>query len=121
MPYSSNPSRILISKIKHASWALGLIFLIIIGRLIHLQILQKHTFFTKSRKNFLRIESIPSLRGNILDRNGQLLATNRPTTNLFWEGMGKAKLGDFQLSTLRALETILGKSIIADEHLFDQI
>lgn len=121
MPYSSNPSRILISKIKHASWALGLIFLIIIGRLIHLQILQKHTFFTKSRKNFLRIESIPSLRGNILDRNGQLLATNRPTTNLFWEGMGKTKLGDFQLSTLRALETILGKSIIADEHLFDQI
>lgn len=121
MSYSSNPSHVLISKIKNASYALGFVFLIITSRLIHLQILQKHTFFTKSRKNFLRIESIPSLRGNILDRNGQLLATNRPTTNLFWEGMGKTKLGDFQISTLRALETILGKSIIADEHLFDQI
>lgn len=121
MSYGSNPSRMLISKIKTASWALCFIFLIIIGRLIHLQILQQHTFFTKSRKNFLRVETIPPLRGNILDRNGQLLATNRPTTNLFWEGTGKARLSDFQLSTLKALETILGKCIIADEELFDQI
>lgn len=121
MAYGSNPSPLLTTKIKSAAWGLCFIFLIIIGRLVHLQILQKHTFFTKSRKNFLRVETIPPLRGNILDRNGQLLATNRPTTNLFWEGIGKAKLTDFQLSTLQALETILGKPIIADEELFDQI
>ena len=108
MSYQSTPSRALGAKIKAASWSLLIAFLIIIGRLIHLQILQQHTFFTKSRKNFMRIETIPPLRGNILDRNGQLLATNRPTTNLFWEGTGKSKLTDFQLSTFQALETILG-------------
>lgn len=121
MAYRSVPSRALTAKIRVASWGLGVAFLIIIGRLIHLQILQQHTFFTKSRKNFMRIETIPPLRGNILDRNGQLLATNRPTTNLFWEGTGKAKLTDFQLSTLQALETILARPIIADEELFEQI
>lgn len=120
MAFSNSP-RILSSKIKYATWGLYFVFLIIIGRLIHLQILQQHTFFNKSRKNFLRVETIPPLRGNILDRNGQLLATNRPTINLYWEGTGKAKLNDFQLSTLQALETILGKTLITDEALFDQI
>lgn len=121
MAYVAHPSRALTAKIKVASWGLCFAFIVIIFRLIHLQIVQQHTFFTKSRKNFLRVETIPPLRGNILDRNGQLLATNRPTTNIFWEGSGKGKLTDTQYNTLQLLEIILGKSILTNETLFEQI
>ena len=91
---------ILSHKIKVASWALSIALLLIIGRLIHLQIILQHNFYTKSQKTFLRIETIPPLRGNILDRNNQLLATNRPTTNIFWQGTGQTKLNDEQLEYL---------------------
>lgn len=121
MAFVAHPSRALIAKIRLASWGLCVAFIIIIARLIHLQIIQQHAFFTKSRKNFLRVETIPPLRGNILDRNGQLLATNRPTTNLFWEGSGKAKLTENQYATLQLLEVILGKSLLTNESLFEQI
>ncbi len=111
----------MIPKLKMIAWGVLITFAIIIVRLVHLQIVQQHTFFTKSRKNFLRVETIAPLRGNILDRHGQLLATNRPMTNLFWEGTGKVKLSPEQCTTIEILETILEKPIFADEQLFDQL
>ena len=86
MNYETN---LLANKIRIAAWALSIAFVLITGRLIQLQIILQHNFYTKSQKNFLRIETIAPLRGNILDRNNQLLATNRPTTNIFWEGTGQ--------------------------------
>ena len=108
-------------KIKTASWAISIALVFIIGRLIHLQIILQHNFYTKSQKNFLRIETIPPLRGNILDRNDKLLATNRPTTNIFWEGTGQTKLYPKQFKTLEILETITGKPMVCDEELLNQL
>ena len=109
------------TKIKTASWFLTVAFVVIAGRLFQLQIIQQHNFYTKSQKNFLRIETIPPIRGTILDRNNQLLATNRPTTNIFWEGTGNTKFSEDQLKNLQLLETILGKSITSDEHTFENL
>jgi len=114
-------SNLLTDKIKAASWAISIALVLIIGRLIHLQIILQHNFYTKSQKNFLRIETIPPLRGNILDRNDKLLATNRPTTNIFWEGTGQAKLNVEQIKTLEILETITGKPLVCDEELINQL
>lgn len=70
--------------------------LIIISRLCYLQIKQWHYFKERSTKNFLRIERIPSLRGNIVDVHGTILATNRPVVLLSWRGTGNTDLSEEQ-------------------------
>lgn len=52
------------------------------GRLFYLQVVQHEVFSTRSEKNRVRVEPLPPTRGLIYDRNGQLLAENRPTYNL---------------------------------------
>lgn len=112
---------LLTNKIKTASWLLTAILVLIIGRLFHLQVILQNNFYNKSQKNFLRIETIPPLRGTILDRNNQLLATNRPTTNIFWLGTGNAKFSEDQFKTIQIIEIILGKQILSDEQTFETI
>ena len=100
---------------------LGIVLLIIVGRLFHLQIYLKHTLLTKSEKNFLRTEKQHSPRGNILDIHGQLLATNRPITNVYWYGTGRNRFNKTQLSCLETLSTILNKELIQDTPTMTQI
>ncbi|XKE44058.1 penicillin-binding protein 2 [Halomonas organivorans] len=52
------------------------------GRLVYLQIVQHEVYSTRSEKNRVRVEPLPPTRGLIYDRNGVLLAENRPTYNL---------------------------------------
>ena len=74
-------------KIKtFISLLLSCCFAIILVRLLYLQIILNHSFFALSVKNFLRTETIASPRGNIVDCNGILLATNRPITSVYWHG-----------------------------------
>lgn len=69
----------------------------IISRLAYLQVFQTLTLFKLSQRNFLRFEKIISPRGNIVDRNNQLLATNRPVISLYWQGTGHKHLTQEQL------------------------
>lgn len=48
------------------------------GRLYYLQIIEHKTYTTLSDKNRVQVEPIPPTRGLIYDRNGVLLAENRP-------------------------------------------
>ncbi|QJQ94099.1 MULTISPECIES: penicillin-binding protein 2 [Halomonadaceae] len=52
------------------------------GRLAYLQVTQHEVYITRSEKNRVRVEPLPPNRGLIYDRNGELLAENRPTYNL---------------------------------------
>lgn len=61
--------------------ALGLIALLI-SRLIYLQIYQYEFYSTASDKNRIYSQSIAPTRGLIFDRNGVLLADNKPSFNL---------------------------------------
>lgn len=54
----------------------------LMGRLVYLQVVQHEVYITRSEKNRVRIEPLPPTRGLIYDRNGVLLAENRPTYNL---------------------------------------
>ncbi|WNL40931.1 penicillin-binding protein 2 [Halomonas sp. PAMB 3264] len=55
---------------------------VLTGRLAYLQIVQHDLYTTRSEKNRVRVEPLPPTRGLIFDRNGVLLAENRPTYNL---------------------------------------
>ncbi|MBD3898604.1 penicillin-binding protein 2 [Halomonas sp. ML-15] len=54
----------------------------LMGRLAYLQVSQHEVYITRSEKNRVRVEPLPPTRGLIYDRNGELLAENRPTYNL---------------------------------------
>ncbi len=106
------------SKITYITWGIMCTMAVIAGRLFYLQIHLKNSLYTQSQKNFLRVEKIIPPRGNILDRSGALLVTNRPTTDLYWYGSGNRKLSDMQLHTLRTIGEILDTPI-TDELLND--
>ncbi|RDI96520.1 penicillin-binding protein [Meiothermus sp. QL-1] len=63
-----------------------LLLLVFVGRLWQLQVLQYEQYATRSQGNYLRTETILAPRGRILDRNGQVLATNRLAVDLIYLG-----------------------------------
>lgn len=90
-------------------------------RLAYLQINLQEYFSLKSKKNFLRFETTQSPRGNILDRHGILLATNRPVTSLVWQGTGNNYMTEDQKQILSALEDILHIPFINDAEKYHEI
>jgi penicillin-binding protein 2 len=58
------------------------IFLYLFCGLFFRQIVQNSHFQQKSRKQSIRRIILPAVRGNIYDRNGNILATNRPIFSL---------------------------------------
>jgi penicillin-binding protein 2 len=63
-----------------------LILLLFVGRLWQLQVLQYEQFAIRSQGNYLRTETLLAPRGRILDRNGQVIATNRLAVDLVYSG-----------------------------------
>lgn len=55
-----------------------IVFAILISRLFFVQIMQTQEFKTLSEQNRIRLVPIPATRGEILDRNGKVLAKDRP-------------------------------------------
>lgn len=84
----------------------------IIMRLAYLQVFQTLVLFKLSQRNFLRIEKILSPRGNIVDRNNQLLATNRPIISLYWQGTGNKQLTTEQSLLLSTIAQYLPECTI---------
>lgn len=104
-----HPSSISINK-KIICMLIGTIvsFVIIVLRLVYLQIYCGDYFLLRSQKNFIRYETIDSPRGSIRDVQGNLLATNRPVTVVYWQGTGNAALSQDQLTLLQHIEMITG-------------
>lgn len=86
-----------------------LFFTIIFTRLLYLQVYHHQQLDKMGQKNFTRIRKIKPLRGNILDNNGKLLATNRPIIQIDWVGTGLSKLTHNQRNILQKIELILQK------------
>lgn len=59
-----------------------LLVLVLVARSGYLQVIQYDKYATRSESNRVRVESLSPTRGLIQDRNGVLLAENRPTYNL---------------------------------------
>ena len=60
-----------------------LVFLAIAGRLFYLQIIQGDTFYRLTSDNIIRTDPLPAVRGQIRDRKNRVLATVRPSYNLY--------------------------------------
>jgi len=88
--------------------ATTVVFVIIFLRLIYLQIYCGAYFASRSQKNFIRYTTVDSPRGSIRDVQGNLLATNRPVTTVYWQGTGKAALTENQLAVLQSIEDSAG-------------
>ena len=59
-----------------------LLFFILIGKLINLQIANYEYFSARSDDNRLHSQYVPPMRGMLFDRNGEILAGNDPIFNL---------------------------------------
>ncbi|MDO9069854.1 MAG: penicillin-binding protein 2 [Deltaproteobacteria bacterium] len=70
------------SRILIISFIVGGAFLLIVLRLWHLQILNKDDYRSMSENNRLRFVPVAASRGAILDRNGKVLVSNRPSFSL---------------------------------------
>ncbi len=57
-------------------------FLILLGRLYYLQVIEGPELVRQSQSNWFRTQGIPPMRGLIFDRNGVLLVDNRPAFNV---------------------------------------
>lgn len=69
-------------RVVAAGIIIGVLTLLLIGRLFLLQVV-RHDYYTElSQGNRVRIEPIPAARGLIFDRKGQLLAGNQPAYQL---------------------------------------
>jgi len=104
-------SSLINEKIQIIGISLFIIIILISSRLFYLQINLTQYFFVRGQQNFLRLEETKSLRGNIRDCNGTLLATNRPVHNLYWQGTGKSTLTEKQRTILEQLEKIVATSL----------
>ena len=76
-PYRDNHPRLAIVR---AGIGLGLLFLLV--NLFHVQILERDRYGDRDRAQSFRRIRLPAARGEIVDRNGVVLANNRPSYDI---------------------------------------
>ncbi|MEI6208881.1 MAG: penicillin-binding protein 2 [Desulfuromonadales bacterium] len=70
------------NRVLMLSFIAGAAFLLLILRLWHLQILNQEQYRSMSENNRLRFVPVAASRGAIMDRNGKVLVSNRPSFSL---------------------------------------
>lgn len=75
-------SRLFMQRSVQAMIFAALLFSILIGRLVYLQVLAHEHYITLSDDNRIKILPLPPNRGLIFDRNGVVLAENLPSYRL---------------------------------------
>lgn len=76
---------------------------VLVYRYHHLQVVQYQDYATQSDRNRIHVQPIPPTRGLIYDRNGLLLAENRPSYTL---SVVRERAGDLE-ETLKYLQTLV--------------
>ncbi|MGF7186164.1 penicillin-binding protein 2 [Desulfitispora alkaliphila] len=65
-----------------------LIFVVLIGRLAHVQLIQVDQYRLQSEQNRIRMISVPPRRGDVLATNGTVLATSYPSYSITVANLG---------------------------------
>jgi penicillin-binding protein 2 len=66
-----------------AGLLVSIVFLVIVGRLVDLQLFRGKEFRVRSLDNLIQFRRIDHLRGDILDRFGRTLVSHRPSVNVY--------------------------------------
>ena len=82
MPFLYDEQQERHAKSRYLMVALSLLFSILVVRLIYLQVIQAGLNIRLSRENSMRLTIIAPPRGLIFDRQGEVLARNRPSYSL---------------------------------------
>jgi len=90
---------------------------ILLWRYYHLQVERHEAFVTLSDRNRVLVEPVPPTRGLIYDRNGVLLADNRPSFNL---SIVKERTKDLE-ATIAELDQLVGVSEAEKERFYKQL
>lgn len=59
------------------------VFVVLLGRLAYLQVIEGDALQQASTRNYVRTVMLPADRGTLYDRNGKVLAINRPSFDLY--------------------------------------
>ena len=94
--------RLFLSRVIAAAIVVLLLSAVLVTRLVQLQILDYERFAELSQGNSYRIDPVPPTRGIVYDRNGIVIAENRPN----WELVATAEQIDNLDRTLRSLEVL---------------
>lgn len=76
--------KMLKTRIDIATAIMIALIAILVVRLWHLQIRKGTEYAQQSENNRTRIQYIAAPRGNVLDRNGEIIIANRPLFNVIW-------------------------------------
>lgn len=79
---------VLDNTLKIFAWVIAAIFLVLVIRLALLQLIRSESYRTEAVSNTMRWISEPAIRGEIVDANGEVLATNKPVFNLSLDYLG---------------------------------
>jgi len=74
--------RIVSSRVFVSALIILLLFVILIARQYYLQVTQYQTYAALAQSNRIALRAVAPMRGIITDRNGEVLALNRPSFNL---------------------------------------
>ncbi len=84
LPYRKDAAPELRRRTERLFLLLCFVFLLLIGRILLLQVIQGGRFTYLSENNRIRIKKIPGTRGMIFDRKGELLVDSRPSFDLLF-------------------------------------
>jgi len=68
---------------RHFALVVLVMFFVIAGRLFYLQVIEGDVFFRVTSDSIIKTETLPAVRGQIRDRKGKVLATVRPSYNVY--------------------------------------
>ena len=100
------------NRIAFAASLVMLALALLAGRLLQLQVVEHEHFTTLSKDNRVKLVPLPPTRGLIYDRNGVLLALNRPAYSL---EMVPENVDDIEASRA-AVERLGGALITSVKH-----
>ncbi|QFY41486.1 penicillin-binding protein 2 [Candidatus Methylospira mobilis] len=96
-------NRIFLNRIAVSVFVMGLAILGLVIRLVYLQVVGHGYYSTLSNDNRVKVAALPPQRGIIVDRNGEVLASNFPTRSL---ELIPEQISDIK-KTLADLQTLL--------------
>jgi cell division protein FtsI (penicillin-binding protein 3) len=90
--------------------AIMVAMMVLMGRAVYLQVLDKQFLKHQGDLRHVGILPVPSHRGRIIDRNGELLAISTPVKSI-WVNPKEFREGEITSQQVRALASLLGLSL----------